>query len=359
MRTRGVVLDVTTYSIEDHLITAGTDTYQFDKDGFLTQKTTSSGITTYKYSSRGETQSVTLSDGTVISYDHDPMGRRITKRVNGNIVAKYLWSGKIRLMAVYDGNDNLIMRFNYVDGRMPVSMEYSGTTYYLLYDQVGSLRAVADNMGNIVKRVDYDSFGNIVNDTNPGFSVSFGFAGGLYDSDTGLIRFGVRDYDPAIGRWTAKDPIDFYGGDVNLYGYVGEGPVNFIDPWGLWTLGFGFGGTGGAGGAFSGSSMIVIDGHGNIAIVYSRGGGGMGGINISGGGILQITNSDNVNNLGGICTQTGGSFGEGLTGGVEHLGGSGYQGVNLNFGYGGGLTPLELHSVVENASVELLTNIFK
>ncbi len=66
-------------------------------------------------------------------------------------------------------------------------------------------------------------------DTNPGFQ-PFGFAGGLYDPDTGLVRFGARDYDPATGRWTAKDPILFGGGDANLYAYVGNDPVNFIDP---------------------------------------------------------------------------------------------------------------------------------
>ncbi len=119
------VTDMTyTYSIEDHLLTAGSDTYQFDPDGFLTQKTTSAGTTTYKYSSRGELLEVTLPDGTVISYDYDPMGRRIAKRVNGTIVEKYLWSGRIRLLAVYDGNDNLLMRFNYADDRVPYNVEY-------------------------------------------------------------------------------------------------------------------------------------------------------------------------------------------------------------------------------------------
>jgi hypothetical protein len=49
-----------------------------------------------------------------------------------------------------------------------------------------------------------------------------------------LIRFGARDYDPALGRFTAKDPIDFAGGDLNLYGYVGNNPVNKIDPLGLY-----------------------------------------------------------------------------------------------------------------------------
>ena len=67
----------------------------------------------------------------------------------------------------------------------------------------------------------------MVVDTNPGFQPS-GFAGGLYDPDTGLVRFGARDYDPDVGRWTAVDPILFAGGDTNLYGYVLNDPVNMI-----------------------------------------------------------------------------------------------------------------------------------
>ncbi len=73
----------------------------------------------------------------------------------------------------------------------------------------------------------YDSFGSIINDTNLTLRIPFGFGGGLHDRDTNLVRFGARDYDPALGRWTAKDPIDFAGGDLNLYGYVLSDPVNF------------------------------------------------------------------------------------------------------------------------------------
>jgi len=218
------------YSTEDHLITAGSDSYQFDADGFLIQKTTSAGAISTDYSSRGELLSANLPSGTIITYDHDPMGRRIAKRVNGVIDEKYLWKDAITLLAIYDGSDNLIMRFNYADGRLPVSMTRSGSTYYLLYDQIGTLRAVADSSGNIVKQIDYDSFGSIIADTNPAFTVPFGFAGGLHDRNTGLVRFGARDYDPAIGRWTAKDPIDFASGDTNLYRYVLNNPVNAIDP---------------------------------------------------------------------------------------------------------------------------------
>jgi RHS repeat-associated protein len=85
----------------------------------------------------------------------------------------------------------------------------------------------------VVKRIDYDTFGNVVADTNPAFAVPFGFAGGLHDRDTGLARFGYRDYDPETGRWTAKDPILFAGGDVDLYGYCLSDPVNLVDPIGL------------------------------------------------------------------------------------------------------------------------------
>jgi RHS repeat-associated protein len=82
-----------------------------------------------------------------------------------------------------------------------------------LSDHPGSVRLVVDvSCGSVVQRMDFDEFGRVVLDTNPGFQ-PFGFAGGgLYDPDTGLTRFGARDYDPVVGRWTTKDPIRFAGG---------------------------------------------------------------------------------------------------------------------------------------------------
>jgi len=118
------------------------------------------------------------------------------------------------------------------------SHEHRGNekTYHLHYDQVGSPRVVTDANHNVVKEITYDSYGNIINDTNPSFKVPFGFAGGLYDPDTKLTHFGFREYDAYTGKWTAKDPILFEGGDSNLYGYVLGDPVDFIDPWGLLKL---------------------------------------------------------------------------------------------------------------------------
>ena len=221
------------YSDEDQLLTAGDTTYTYDVDGFLKQKMQVSDITAYTYSTLGELLSVNLPDGTSIGYVYDPLGRRIAKKVDGVITEKYLWQGLTRLLTVYDGNDNLKQRFLYADGRMPVAVEDGEATYYLSYDQVGSLRLVVDATGNVQKQIDYDTFGYVINDTNPLFEVPFGFAGGLYDGDTGLVRFGFRDYDPDTGRWTAKDPILFAGGDTDLYGYCLNDPVNLVDPEGL------------------------------------------------------------------------------------------------------------------------------
>ena len=82
-----------------------TITYQYDLDGFLTEKVDGSDTTAYSYSSRGELLQVDLPDGNVITYDHDPLGRRIAKSINGAITGKYLWKSLTTLLAVYDSSD--------------------------------------------------------------------------------------------------------------------------------------------------------------------------------------------------------------------------------------------------------------
>jgi hypothetical protein len=134
---RGIADREYAYSKEDHLLTAGDVEYKYDEDGFLANKTNSTNPTdktSYIYSSRGELHSVTLLDKTLIEYVHDPLGRRIAKKVNGTIVEKYLWQGLTQLLAVYDGSNNLLMRFEYANDRMPMAVTTEGVTYYLVYD---------------------------------------------------------------------------------------------------------------------------------------------------------------------------------------------------------------------------------
>jgi RHS repeat-associated protein len=115
----------------------------------------------------------------------------------------------------------------------PEYMVRGADTYRLVTDHLGSVRLVVKvSDGTVAQRIDYDEWGVVTSDTSPGLQ-PFGFAGGLYDADTKLVRFGARDYDAEAGRWTRKDPIRFEGGQSNIYVYCYGDPVNWVDPTGL------------------------------------------------------------------------------------------------------------------------------
>ena len=182
----------------------------------------------------GNLRHVLLESGVEVEYVIDGRNRRVGKKVNGQLVQGFLYDHQLRIVAELDGSQQVVARFIYADGiNVPELMEKNGRTYRLLHDHLGSPRLVVDiATGEIAQELAYDAWGTITFDSNPGFQ-PFGFAGGLHDPHTRLIRFGARDYDPQLGRWTAKDPIGFAGGDANLFSYV-RGAVTFsVDPEGL------------------------------------------------------------------------------------------------------------------------------
>jgi RHS repeat-associated protein len=215
--------------------------YTYTPAGELTSRTdTATNETTlYAYDALGNLRQVVLPDLTVIDYEVDGENRRIWKRKKGLKVQGFLYSDALRPAAELDAAGNVVARFIYGTGRnVPDAMVKGGATYRILTDQVGSVRLVVDAAtGLVAQQIDYDAFGNVLADSNKGFQ-PFGFAGGIYDVDTKLVRFGARDYDAEIGRWTAKDPIRFDGGDTNLYGYVLGDPINANDAMGTGPIGF-------------------------------------------------------------------------------------------------------------------------
>lgn len=226
---------IASYDSQDKLQSWKGNTYQYNQAGDLTQKRTVAGTASYGYDSQGNLRSVTLENGKSITYGIDAANRRTGKRVNGVLQWQLVWMDSLRPLARLKGDNTLDETYYYGDKpNVPEAMTASdGKTYRIVSDQNGSVRLVIDaDTGAVVQQMDYDVWGNVINDTNPGFQ-PFGFAGGLYDPDTKLTRFGARDYDAETGRWTVKDPILFNGGDSNLYGYVLGNPVNFIDPQGL------------------------------------------------------------------------------------------------------------------------------
>lgn len=111
-------------------------------------------------------------------------------------------------------------------------MERNGQNYNFHQDGLGSIIAITDASGNKVQSYDYDSFGNPTATTI--FRNSYQLTGREWDWEIGLLFLRNRYYDPVLGKFISKDPISFAGGDTNLYRYVGNNPVNWIDPSGLW-----------------------------------------------------------------------------------------------------------------------------
>ncbi len=227
-----------TYDAQDRLLTLGDTSCSYNDYGDLVQKTTPGGVTRFTYDGLGNLRSAVLPSGNNIVYAIDAMNRRVGRWVFAGSAPVsqqgFLYDGALRIVAELDAGNNVVSRFVYAT--RPTTPEYmirGGATYRIVTDHVGSPVLVLDAAtGAVMQRMRYDSFGVVLEDTNPGFQ-PFGFAGGLYDRDTALVRFGARDYDPETGRWTGKDPIGFGAGDTNLYGYAINDPINFIDSDGL------------------------------------------------------------------------------------------------------------------------------
>lgn len=232
-----------TYDVRDRLESFGSNTYTYTPNGEVAVKSNSeTGETTiYNYDSFGILNGVLKPDGERIEYVIDPQGRRIGKKTDGNLVSGFLYSELPGPVAEVKPDGSVKSRFIYAS--MPNTPDYmvrDGKTFRIVSDERGSPRLVIDiATDQVAQEIYYDSFGQILYDSNPGFQ-PFGFAGGLYDFETGLTLFGAREYDAETGRFTSQDPLGFFGSDTNLYTYAGNDPVNFTDPSGLIDLTPGF-----------------------------------------------------------------------------------------------------------------------
>jgi RHS repeat-associated protein len=258
-----------TYDAQDRLSTYNTKTYSYNLNGERTSVYDSATLatTSYTYDALGNLKTVTLPSSTV-TYTLDGLMRRISKKVGSTVKAYWVYEGS-RLVAELNSSRAITKRFIYSSkSNVPDYAVISGTRYRIISDSIGSVRFVVKSSdGTTAQRIDYDEFGRVLSDTSPGFQ-PFGYAGGMYDQDTGLTLFGARNYDPSVGRWLSKDPILFNGGDTNLFGYVANDPVNLIDPSGH------FGIAGASYGFIAGLVGGYISSHGSL---YGTAAGGLAG----------------------------------------------------------------------------------
>jgi len=227
---------VGSYDDQDRLLAYGPFDFTYTPNGDIeTQTNRETGqASLFQYDVLGNLLSVGLPNGDLVEYLVDGLGRRIGKKKNGVLIRQWLYRDPLAPAAELDGAGALVSEFVYGSkSNVPDYIRRGGSTYRVITDQLGSPRYVVNvaNASDVPFSASYTSFGAV---TGTGLDwLPFGFAGGTYDPDTQLLRFGARDYDPTVGRWLRKDPIRFDGHQTNLYVYTGNDPVNGADPSGL------------------------------------------------------------------------------------------------------------------------------
>jgi RHS repeat-associated protein len=219
------------YNASNELTKVGNKSTTRDVNGSLTND----GTTTFTWNNRGQLASSSKT-GLSASFAYDAFGRRRSKTV-GATTTGFLYDGPnvVQELSGSTPTANLLTGLG-VDETY--SRADSGGTRSLLTDALGSTVALADTSGSVTTSYTYEPFGNATS-SGASSSNSFQYTGRENDG-TGLDYLRARYYSPTLQRFLSEDPIGLSGGDVNLYGYVANQPLAFVDPLGL--CGFSFGG---------------------------------------------------------------------------------------------------------------------
>ena len=220
-----------TYDRADHLTSLNGAAVTVDGNGFLTAEPGA----TYAYDSRGQMVSATVG-GQSVTYTYDGLGRRVTRTDAGG-TTQYLYGDpdeSFQLTASRDASGGLTV-YHYDDGGRLTALQRGGVVHAVATDRLGSPRLVRSSTGTVVRTATWDPTGRTLGGSGT-FDLAIGWGGGIVDPVTGLVRFGMRDYDPDTGRWTTPDPTLFHGGSTNLYTHAGDDPVSMVDRAGTFSI---------------------------------------------------------------------------------------------------------------------------
>jgi RHS repeat-associated protein len=219
-----------TYDTAGHRLLAVGDTpLSYDANG----NTVAKGTTQFVYGDHNRLVS-TYDSSFSATYGYDGQGQRVKKTVSGE--RRYFhYAQHGQLLAESDAAGRPVREYIYLNGVALALLDHQAVTTlsFVHPDHRGAPQRVTNMAGETVWTANWRPFGETIGSAS--LSQPLRFPGQYADAETGLYYNYFRDYDPATGRYLQSDPIGLAGG-LNTYRYVGNNPVNFIDPYGLFSL---------------------------------------------------------------------------------------------------------------------------
>jgi RHS repeat-associated protein len=218
------------YGAAGQLLTDGGTRYWYDVDGNLVRKREPSGASwRYAWNASGALSAVTRPDGSDVTFNYDPFGRRLSKTFEGR-TTRWLWDGDVPLQERVTGAPPITWLFD-PESFAPLARIHNGEAESILCDHLGTPVAMVDARGERTWSAAISAYGDLHNLVGDRYRCPFRWPGQYEDAETGLYYNRFRYYDPASGQYASQDPIGLLGGAA-LYGFVHD-PVLWIDPWGL------------------------------------------------------------------------------------------------------------------------------
>jgi len=211
------------YNDNNQITQRGAATLTYDGNGNLT----SDGVNTYVWNARNQLASIS-GPGLSASFQYDAFGRRISKTLNGSTTG-FLYNGAAVVEEIASGTPVATMLTGSAN-ELLTRTDASGTNSYLP-DGLCSTLALIDSAGVLQTQYTYDPFGNTT--TSGAATTNKNAYTGREEDGTGLYYLRNRYYSPGLQRFISEDPIEFTGGDANLYSYVLNNPILYTDPNGL------------------------------------------------------------------------------------------------------------------------------
>lgn len=214
-------------------------TQEYDFNGNLTSKSAGANTTNYEWDAADRLIAINIgTHRTEIKYDALSRKADLIEKESGSIVSekRFLWCGN-DLCEERDSDGGTVTKRFFGQGEQRVGGSDAGL-YCYTRDHLGSVREVTDASGVVHARYDYGVWGEqskIAGDLD----CDFAFTGFYLHSRSGLNFSRTRAYDSDAGRWISRDPITENGG-LNLYEYVGNSPLQLVDPFGLVPDPYGF-----------------------------------------------------------------------------------------------------------------------